>query len=253
MADVRRPTWLPSPPAAEIDSPDTHRPRRPQNPRCTLVSVGIGHPFEERLDELRASAAAAGFDRVILWREADFLSDPVLDTLIDGRHTFRDVFTGVLRRERFDPAALKLTKSFRPYCAAFKMVALWRALQQSEPGDYVVWVDASRYFKDVTLQPSLLRPAIDVLRGARGPRPRSASMNKTAKVAMNDTAGLRVASRWASSPWYIDHRTNAEWERLDVGSAFGLLTCSAWDCETDLYTWNGQQQVMNEHTRAALR
>ena len=79
------------------------------------MSVAIGSDFESKLELLRVSAYAAGFDRTLLWREADFLADPILDTQLSSRATFRDAFD-VLRRERFDDRAQVLTKSFRPYC-----------------------------------------------------------------------------------------------------------------------------------------
>ena len=92
------------------------------------MSVAIGADFESKLEVLRASAHAAGFERTLLWREADFIGDPVLETRLSSHSKFRDAFD-ILRKEKFDPRALVLTKSFRPYCAAFKMVALWRALR----------------------------------------------------------------------------------------------------------------------------
>ena len=229
-----RPSWLPAPP----DQLRAAVPRPPRLPRSTLVSVAIGAEFERKLEALRASAFSAGFDDVLLWREHQFLADPVLRTPLVGSPagaTFRDVFVGVLRHERFDPRAQKITKSIRPYCAAFKMVALWRALQQSEHGDYVMWADSSRYFANVTLAPGLLRRAVDLLRGAV-PRP---------------TRPSHVAARWRASSWYDGRLKTGDWASVAVGSAFGLLTCSGWDCETDLYTWNGLQQVISDRTRAA--
>jgi hypothetical protein len=196
------------------------------------VSVAIGQPFESRLEVLRASAMGAGFDNVVLWRETDLLADPVLQTRLADGSTFREAFE-ILRHERFDRRALTLTQSFRPFCAAFKMVALWRALQQSAEGDVVMWADASRYFSNVTLQPRLLRAAVDVLRGAVPPPP----------------APSHVAARWRSSPWFERVVRGQRLRALAVDSAWGLLTCSGWDCETDLYTWNGLQQVINDVTR----
>ena len=256
MTELARPTWLPPPPTALL-RPERRRIR--SRPRATLVSVAIGADFERKLQALGASARLGGFDDTLLWSsERDILADDVLSTPL-GRNgeTFRDVFETSLRGGRFDARASKITRSVRPFCAAFKMVALWRALQSSREGDYVMWADASRYHANVTLQPGLLRRAIDVLSGAspRPPRPQ------------------HVASRWRASPWFSRRARAAAtggggggggggedgdggFARLDgaggAASAYGLLTCSGWDCEGDLYTWNGQQQVVNDVTRAAF-
>ena len=231
LTEEQRPTWLPAPPSDL--GPRTGAVSR--HPRATLVSVAIGAAFERKLDMLRASATAAGFDDALLWRESDFLADPVLSTrLRESNATFRDAFEK-LRHEHFDPRALKLTQSFRPFCAAFKMVALWRALQQSEEGDFVMWTDSSRYFSNITLSAGLLQGAIDMLRGA----------------ISRSSLPLHVTTRWRTSPWYARRTQSGRWAPLHVNSALGLLTCSGWDCETDLYTWNGQQQVISDYARVA--
>lgn len=220
-----RPTWLPPPPTALL-RPEL--PRSGSRPRATLVSVAIGADFERKLQALGASARLGGFDDTLLWSsERDVLADQVLSTPLGHQRTFRDIFETSLRSGRFDARASRITKSFRPFCAAFKMVALWRALQQSREGDYVLWADASRYHANVTLEPGLLRGAIDLLRGASPLPPRPS----------------HVSARWRASPWFSRRAREGGRARLDAGSAFGLLTCSGWDCESDLYTWNGQQQA----------
>ena len=169
MTAAARPTWLPPPPTALLRP---ERRRTGSRPRATLVSVAIGADFERKLQALGASARLGGFDDTLLWSsERDILADEVLSTPLGRQHTFRDVFETSLRGGRFDARASKITRSVRPFCAAFKMVALWRALQQSREGDYVMWADASRYHANVTLETGLLRRAIDVLSGA-SPRPR---------------------------------------------------------------------------------
>lgn len=229
--DFGRPAWLPPlPPRAKL----LPSPSSGGRPRCTLVSVAIGDAFESKLATLRISAHMAGFDAVLLWRQEDVLSDPVMSTAF-GLSTYRKSFDR-LRNERFAPEAGRYTKSIRPWCAAFKMVALWRALQLSAAGDYVMWADASRYH-NVSFQPGgRLAAAMDLLRGRRTRR----------------NAPAHVAARWRESPWWKRRSRAGEWEALAVGSAYGLLTCSGWDCETDLYTWNGQMQAINEVTRAGF-
>ena len=78
--EVARPTSLPPPPCGHETSNhrgnDSHRvSHRP--PRFTLCSVAIGEPYESRLEQLRFSAAAAGFDRTLLWKRSDVLADPL--------------------------------------------------------------------------------------------------------------------------------------------------------------------------------
>ena len=136
--------------------------------------------------------------------------------------TFRVAFEE-LRHERFDERAQKLTKSFRPYCAAFKMVALWRALLQSDEGDYVLWSDSSRYSSNVTLLPGLVGGAVDMLRGA-------------ATASAPNRTSLRVAPRWQASPWFAERARKGDWELRSSRDAYGLLTCSGWDCETECAT-----------------
>ena len=126
-------------------------------------------------------------------------------------------------------------RNARPYCAAFKPVVMWRALLESEPGAYVMWADASKYRSNVTLLPGL-RAAVALLQGERGrPAPPPA-----------------LSGRWARAAWWRRHQRREAWAPLAIGSAYGQVTCSAFDCASDLYTWAGQTHAVNEQALAGF-
>ena len=200
--------------------------RAHHRPRFTLCSVAIGEPYESHLEQLRFSAAAAGFDRTMLWKRADVLADPLFNqSNISAAFGVMDAF---FRRYHHKKGAGHW--SARPYCAAFKPVIMWRALLSSAPGDYVLWADASQYARNITLLGGL-QQAVALLTG-RVPRP------PPPKV---------TGRRWESTPWFRAHARDG-WNDLAVRSVYGLLTCSAWDCGADLYTWNGQDSSIEPHT-----
>ena len=126
LAGVPRPAWMPQPPLAAM-LPDA--PRRSQ-PRATLASAAITQEgnrwasfvpeYATRLKQLDRSARAAGFEETLLIdRREAILDDPLF--------------------QRFGGTALaQRLKRGRPFCDAFKPVALWRALMQSREGDYVM-------------------------------------------------------------------------------------------------------------------
>ena len=95
--------------------------------RVTLVSFAEGEPYASVRSMLNASAAAAGFDAVLLWDMATFLEAPLA------------------RRLANELAALQ-AHAKRPYCDAFKMIAILHAMERGEEGDYVLGADASRHF-----------------------------------------------------------------------------------------------------------
>ena len=212
--ETHRPAWLPPPPRQLWSSIYT-RPRR--RPRFTLCSVAIGEPYESHLEQLRYSAAAAGFDRAMLWKRADVMADPLL-----SQPAFKAAFATMHAFfQRYHHKRGTGHFSARPFCAAFKPVVMWRALIDSSPGDYVLWADASQYARNVTLLGGL-QEAVALLTGGvpRPPRPNVTS------------------HRWRRTPWFTVHERNG-WTDLAVRSVYGLLTCSAWDCAADLYSWNG--------------
>ena len=130
IASVPRPAWMPQPPLAAMlpDAP------RPPQPRATLASAAITaggnrwasfvSEYATRLKQLDRSARAAGFEETLLIdRREAILDDPLF--------------------QRFGGTALaQRLKRGRPFCDAFKPVALWRALMQSREGDYAMWADA---------------------------------------------------------------------------------------------------------------
>ena len=166
--EVARPSWLPPPPCGHETSNHRgngshrvgHRP-----PRFTLCSVAIGEPYESRLEQLRFSAAAAGFDRTLLWKRSDVLADPLFQQ--SNISAAFDVMDAFFRRYHHKKGTGHW--SARPYCAAFKPVIMWRALHSSAPGDYVLWADASQYARNITLLGGL-QQAVALLTG-RVPRP----------------------------------------------------------------------------------
>ena len=222
-----RPSWLPSLPLGYGPIVDhgshTHAHNRTRRRiRYTLCSVAIGEPYESHLDQLRTSAAPAGFDRVMLWKRADVLADPLLNHSTIGA-AFQ-VMHAFFRRYHHKKGTGHF--SARPFCAAFKPVIMWRALVTSSPGDYVLWADASQYTRNVTLLGGL-QQAIALLTG-RTPRPPPPNV---------------TGRRWQQTPWFKAHARDG-WTNLAVRSVYGLLTCSAWDCAADLYTWNGQDKAI---------
>ena len=89
-----------------------------------------------------------------------------------------------------------------------------------------------------------------------------------------------AAARWRVSPWFSHHAKLGDFAPRAIGSAYGLLTCSGWDCETDctpkccpnpgladdghrdccshadvptVYTWNGQTHAIDAATAAGYR
>jgi hypothetical protein len=85
--------------------------------KVTLVSFAEGEPFASVRSKLNESAAGAGFDAVQLWSMADFLAAPLTRQLWPSMETLRSL-------------------QHRPFCDAFKMVALLHAMERSEENDY---------------------------------------------------------------------------------------------------------------------
>lgn len=56
----------------------------------------------------------------------------------------------------------KHKRRMRPWCDAFKMLVLWRAMMDGCDGDFVLWTDSSRW-RDVALLPDSARSAINHL------------------------------------------------------------------------------------------
>ena len=201
---------------------------RSTNVACTLVSVAMGEPYESSLQHLSRTAAAAGFNRTLLWTRKAFLSDPLAQ-----RHAEElAALDAAARSKRKHP--------YRPFCAAFKPIALWRAMLESNEGDYVLWADSSKYHVNQTIGRVHVHDAIARLKGhlphrellrpsgARRPRHRAAA----------------ASSRWRATPWFRSYSSSG-WPSRALGSAYGMITCSPLDCENDLYTWNQRKTAVN--------
>ena len=107
-------------------------------PAATLVTVAMRQPFESSMAGLRLAASRMGFDRFQGWTESDFLRDA-----LTRRHL--EAMLRLNRSQRESVLCKGLRRWCRPYCNAFKPVALLRAMQESRAGDYVVWADSSKY------------------------------------------------------------------------------------------------------------
>ena len=94
----------------------------------------------------------------------------------------------------------------RPLCDAFKPVPMWRAMLESDDGDYIEWADASRYLNaarhESALGSSRVTDAIAILRGdrRRGPAP--------------DAWG--ASERWARTEWWKMKPRDARRERTGL-------------------------------------
>ena len=112
----------------------------------TLVSFGDGPRYEATLAYFRRNAAHLGFTATLLWGSKDVERDPY----------FKRNLTHLI----------KMTTR-RPYCAGFKPLMLFRALQNAGEGDYVFWADASRYFDYASrpIKKGIARRAVEALDG----------------------------------------------------------------------------------------
>ena len=119
--------------------------------RVKLVSFAEGEPFSTVLRLLNDSSRQAGFDEVQLWSMADFLNSPLV---------------------RKHPEAMNRLKRLqhRPYCDAFKMVALLQAMEHSDEGDYVLWIDSSRHFPYALPRGNVHKAIAKLNHGATQPR-----------------------------------------------------------------------------------
>jgi len=104
-----------------------------------LVTIGINEPYETNVRAMVMYSRMIGFYNVLAWTEVEFLNEPLTR----------------LHVKEFDVLKKSTNESFichtfgkacRPYCAAFKPVALLRAMSDSPSGTYVMWADSSQYF-----------------------------------------------------------------------------------------------------------
>ena len=132
--------------------------------RSTLVTVCGGWAFEKNIPVFESRFKEWGFDHLFAWDQST-LEDAMATYTIaqamnvsigpkgDRMFTFSD--------QSYCEQRLKDGPRIRPYCAAFKPVALLAAMDASTEGDYVAWMDCSKIhsYKDIT---------INVLEGIRG-------------------------------------------------------------------------------------
>ena len=221
---VGRPHWLPFPDISNIVrrqemSASMQQPRR----RFILVSIAIGAPYEASLQTLRGHARAAGFDAVQLWTREELERDPIFRANLA-------ILNGMERHAK----ALRSRHPYRPYCAIYKPIALWRAMLEAADNDYIMWADSSRHHVNQTFGGESVRTAATTL--LRG-RKRSHKLP-------------RPSRRWAQTPWYRGHEQNG-WQPLGVKSALGLMECSPIDCDGDLFRWNARSRSVNMVTATA--
>lgn len=116
-------------------------------PRVTLVSVAIGSRYEPRVRQMHAALGeTAGIDELQLWTRTDIQDDAL----------FREHSRTVEWMERAYGSRYRA----RPFCAWFKPLALWRALERAREGDIVLWADANKY--DDETRPLSLSPHVHV-------------------------------------------------------------------------------------------
>lgn len=195
----------------------------------TLVSVAIGEPYETSLRRMGATASAAGFNKTLLWKAEDFLSDPA----VTPRHR-----QALERMQRMQPKRKKKHPWDRPYCGAFKSFALHRALQQSREGDYVLWADASKYH-DARYRDVSVREAIQGLTGMSTPR----------RPARLYTDFGDVSAAYAHLGWF-KNRTREP--RRTLRSAYGVMHCAGVNCDQQLFLPNTYRNAVNRATLAAF-
>ena len=224
LRGVARPSWMPQPPLGAL-LPDA--PRRAQ-PRATLTSAAVTQPgsrwalsfpkYRSRLLELGKSAHGAGFHSTLLFDQYEAIQDDPIFQRFGGQALARNLSGG------------------RPFCDAFKPVALWRALMRSREGDYVMWADASRYVTNASLSSSV-RDAMRMLRGERrrGRAPQS----------------WKFSQRWTTTSWYRERRSPRDGSDLGVGSAYGMVHCPVLSCEKELALYNWRRAVISADTMLA--
>lgn len=222
-----RPSWM-APPPIEALIPRQRQRASVESVSCTLVSVGIGEPYESSLQHLSRTASPSGFNRTLLWTRKAFMSDPLSQKYSEEL----GALDAAARSKRKHP--------YRPFCAAFKPIALLRAMMESSDGDYVMWADSSKYHVNQTVGRANVHEAIARLRGLVPSRellyrPGSRLLRRRAAAA---------SSRWRATPWFQSYSSSG-WPSRALGSAFGMLTCSPLDCENDLYTWNQRKSAVN--------
>jgi len=95
--------------------------------KVTLTSFAYGELYTPALEYFRSHAPKLGFSNSLLWNKTDLESDP----LFAGNMTHLLTLQNELRFPS------NVTRS-RAYCCGFKALMLWRAMEKSNTGDYVM-------------------------------------------------------------------------------------------------------------------
>ena len=132
-----RPLWMASPPPSALEERRCNRSSDPNAVHVTLVSVGLGTlVYTKPLQRYNKKSVRQLFNRTLLWGAKELSRDPI----------FAQQLRASIAHSRSN------VSSRRPYCAAFKPLVLWRALQQACEGDYVLWADSSAHFPKQALE-----------------------------------------------------------------------------------------------------
>lgn len=205
-----------------------------------LVSYAEHEPYESTQRKLNETAVGAGFGSTLMWTRSHFLADPLvagelnesfakLDTLHANDDTWPYGDKG--------PA--------RPFCASVKPLMLLRAMtDHAGEGQYVMWLDSSKYFKNgFTHDKATLQAAIDVLSG------RSKSLPAADTLPPPD-APWRAYLEEGAERGELLPRTGQR-GRAGPTSMFGVLHSTY--IEGGLFHANGDNEVVNLKTLKQFR
>jgi hypothetical protein len=110
----------------------------PQNPSIIVVSYAQGEPYETTMQHLNESVVTVGnADKFIGWKKQDLMSQ-----YADLNATW-DFF------------------SRRPACMAMKSTTVLDAMETHDDGDWIVWIDSSKYFIEPLTED--LRKVVEVI------------------------------------------------------------------------------------------
>lgn len=222
-----RATWMLAPPAELTEfSNDLNA------PSSTLVSFAQGQVFERSLAKFNMTYRRAGFDHAELYDLSRLRSDP----LFSQHAKTLDV------ADRISMATKQYHPSNRPYCGAFKAVAMWRALLNAKQGGYVMWADASRW-ADTMLPRDIFSNALATMQ------------RRTARGCGNEAnpVGDWPSQRWRQSPWSNGSScTSSTQSGPPAHSVYGLVHCSVADCNDELFASNRAFHLLDEVTLDAF-
>ena len=118
--------------------------------RVVVVSVAIGPKYEPRAAQMReAYRATAAVDELVVWARRHVQADPL--------------YRQHVRTFEWMERTYRRQYHYRPYCALFKPLLLWRALQRAADGDVVIWADANKYHPPARLDSALIERAVSRL------------------------------------------------------------------------------------------